>query len=180
MKHYIDGLIIVEGKNDLAFLKSFLDVEIVKTNGFDIFNADFPYIIKVSQTKKIIILSDSDEAGIKIRNKLNEKIANAYNALVDLYKCDKNGKHGVAEAEKDEIIRVLKPYFDVKSPKEAKYDTKMLSDLGLTGDSNSKTLREKICKKLSLGKCNSKTLIQRLNFLEIDIKELKETIDNGN
>ena len=179
MKHYIDGLIVVEGKTELAFLKSFLDAEIVITNGFDIFQEDFNYILRVSKTKKVIILSDSDDSGYLIRKRLNEKIPNAYNALVDISKCDKNNKHGVAECEKEEILRVLKPFIVLKTTKSQKYDLKLLSDFGLTGDSSSKLLREKICKKLSLGKCNTKTLINRLNFLEIDIKELKEAINCG-
>lgn len=179
MKHYIDGLIVVEGKTDLAFLKSFLDVEIVITNGFDIFQEDFNYILRVSKTKKVIILSDSDDSGYLIRKRLNEKIPNAYNALVDISKCDKNNKHGVAECEKEEILRVLKPFIVLKTIKSQQYDLKLLSDFGLTGDSSSKLLREKICRKLSLGKCNTKTLINRLNFLEIDIEELKEAINCG-
>ena len=75
MKHYIDGLIVVEGKTDLAFLKSFLDAEIVITNGFDIFQEDFNYILRVSKTKKVIILSDSDDSGYLIRKRLNKKSA---------------------------------------------------------------------------------------------------------
>lgn len=180
MKYYIDGLLIVEGKSDLAFLKSFLDVEIITTNGFDIPRDEIEYVLRVSQTKKIIIMSDPDAAGTLIRKRLNELIPNAFNALVDISKCDKNNKHGVAECQKEEVISVLKPYFSLEKPKTRKISIENLIEFGLTGDFDSKSRRENLCKKLKLGKCNFKTMLNRINFLQIDIQEIKEALNHGN
>lgn len=176
MKYLIDGVIIVEGKTDVAFLSSFIDAEFVTTNGYDINQLEIEFVLKASETKKIIILSDSDNAGKQIRNRLNDLIPDAYNALVDITKCDKNNKNGVAECEKDEVINVLSPYFILETPKSEKVTMQNLSQFGLTGDSNSKTLRIKVCKRLRLGICNTKNMLKRINFLGITLQEIKEAV----
>lgn len=176
MKYIIDGILIVEGKTDVAFLSSFIEAEFVTTNGYDINPDEIDFVLRVISTKKVIILSDSDKAGELIRKRLNEKLPNAMNALVDLTKCDKNGKHGVAECLKEEVISVLKPYFTIETPIRGKISLKDLAGLGLTGDSNSKELRRKLCKRLKLGVCNAKNMIKRMNFLGITLQEIKEVI----
>ena len=50
--------------------------------------------------------------------------------------------------------------------------------LGLSGDKNSSLLREKVSKKLSLGYGNSKTILKRINMLNISLDELKEIIND--
>ena len=66
----IKEAIIVEGKYDKIRLQSFLDAHIIATTGFDIFkNTETKeYIKKLAMTKGIVILTDSDYAGFKIRN----------------------------------------------------------------------------------------------------------------
>lgn len=177
MKYVIDGVIIVEGKTDVAFLSSFIDAEFVLTNGYDINKDEIDFVLAASKSKNIIILSDSDEAGNQIRNRLNKLIPNAINALVDINKCDKNNKHGVAECAKDEIISVLKPYFSLETLKRGKITLQDLSLLGLTGDSNSKILKQKVCKRLNLGICNTKNMLKRINFLGITLQEIKEAVE---
>lgn len=180
MKYYIDGLLVVEGKSDLAFLKSFLDVEIVTTNGFEIPLDEIEYVLRACKTKKVIIMSDPDEAGTIIRKRLNKLIPNAFNALVDISKCDKNNKHGVAECKKEEVISVLKPYFSLVKPNTTKISINDLMEFGLTGDFESKTKREKLCTLLKLGKCNFKMMLNRINFLQISVQEIKEALKHGN
>ena len=64
MKKYIPGIIVVEGKADENIIKSLFDVEILKTNGFDIKKEDIEFLNKVH---RVIVLTDSDKAGKTIR-----------------------------------------------------------------------------------------------------------------
>ena len=178
MKYILNGFLIVEGKDDKAYLSSFIEGEIILTNGYDLL-CDLPYIKELSKKYTPIILTDSDKAGRDIRNKLNVFIPNAINVEVDINKCNKNNKHGVAECEKDEIINKLKDYLVNNSQNIQKINQLDLINCGVV----SKEMREFIAYKFNLGKCNNKTLIHRLSMLEIckdDILKVMEEYNNGN
>ena len=66
----IKQTIIVEGKYDKIKLKSVADANIITTDGFRIFkNQEKRALIKkIAEKTGIIILTDSDSAGRKIRN----------------------------------------------------------------------------------------------------------------
>ena len=65
----LDEAVIVEGKYDKIKLSSMLDAVIIVTNGFGIFkDAEKLELIRYyARTKGIIILTDSDSAGRRIR-----------------------------------------------------------------------------------------------------------------
>ena len=51
-----------------------------------------------------------------------------------------------------------------------------LYKLGLLGNNNSKELRDKISKHFHIGKCNGKTLIKRLNMLNLSYNDIVEVL----
>ena len=178
---YLNGILIVEGKDDESLIKSFLEVHVFKTNGFDIKDEDILFLKQVEKIHKIIILSDPDDAGNMIREKLNNNLSNTYNVFIDKKYCDKNGKHGVAESEKKYILEALKEHITLESPKIGNLTKNDLNKLGLNGDSNSKRKREQISIAFSLGVCNGKTILERLNLLSISYEEIRKELEkNGN
>lgn len=66
----INEVIIVEGKYDAIKISSIVDTTIVTTDGFRIFSDEYKcsMIKQLAETNGIIILTDSDVAGFKIRN----------------------------------------------------------------------------------------------------------------
>ena len=62
--------VIVEGKYDKIKLSSVIDATIIETGGFKVFsNKDTAALIKtLAQTCGIVIMTDSDFAGFRIRN----------------------------------------------------------------------------------------------------------------
>ena len=50
--------------------------------------------------------------------------------------------------------------------------------LGLAGSENSSLKREKISKKFSLGYNNSKSLLKKINMLNISLEQLKEALND--
>ena len=66
----VDEVIVVEGKYDKIKLSSFIDGVIIETNGFGVFKdrETKELIRKLAMKKGIIVLTDSDAAGFKIRN----------------------------------------------------------------------------------------------------------------
>ena len=167
MKIFLDGVLVVEGKEDASYLSNYISSEIVTTNGFEIPNETFSYL----KDKKVIVLTDPDEAGLKIRKKLNELLPDSNNVEVDVKKCVRNVKNGVAECDIDEVLTKLKPYIVDQVDTESDITLSDLYDLGLM---NNKGLREQVCLKLKLGKCNAKTMYKRLLNNNIKLKKLCE------
>ena len=82
--------IVVEGIYDKIKLSRFIDSVIIVTNGFCVFSDDriLESIKKMADETGIVILTDSDSAGFKIRNYIKqslpkEKVKHAY--VPDVY-----------------------------------------------------------------------------------------------
>ena len=119
MKIALDGILVVEVKEDASYLSSFISSEIVILNGFELAEETINYL----KGKRIIALIDPDDAGKEIRKKLNSIIDNVINVEVDINKCSRGKKNGVAECEIDHIINALSPYFDKKDTRKTKSST---------------------------------------------------------
>ena len=169
MKIYLDGILVVEGKEDASYLSNYIASEIVTTNGFEIPKETITYL----KDKKVIVLTDPDEAGKRIREKLNEILPNSINVEVDIKKCVRNTKNGVAECDIEEVLTKLKPYSINQKDNESDISLTDLYNLGLM---NNKDLRERVCEILKLGKCNAKTLYKRLLNNNIKLEQLCEII----
>ena len=167
MKIFLDGILVVEGKEDVSYLSNYISSEIVTTNGFEIPREKISYL----KDKKVIVLTDPDEAGLKIRQKLNELLSNSINVEVDIKKCIRDTKNGVAECEINEVLTKLKPYSVHEKSSESDITMSDLYELGLI---NNKDLREQVCQKLNLGKCNAKTMYKRLLNNNIKLEQLYE------
>ena len=67
---YLNGVLLVEGKDDESLIKSFLECYIFKTNGYDLKKEDITFYKELSKRHNIIVLTDPDAAGEKIRKVL--------------------------------------------------------------------------------------------------------------
>ena len=115
----IKSPVIVEGKYDKIKLSSILDAVIIETDGFGIFNdkEKQKLIRKLAETKGLLILTDSDSAGFKIRSFIGgmvpeDQIKHAY--IPDIFgkekrktEASKEGKLGVEGVPKGKIIEAL-------------------------------------------------------------------------
>ena len=176
MKRHLNSILVVEGKEDASYLSNYIASEIVVVNGFELNDNLISYL----KNKKVIVLTDPDEAGKTIRKQLNDKLNNVDNVEIDIAKCSRGHKNGVAECEIDEIMDKLSPFFVEKFPSESLITS---SDLYSLGISNNKQLREYVCKKMNLGNCNNKRLLKRIrsNNVELDLlKTIVKKYKNGN
>ena len=171
MKHHIDQVIVVEGKADEAYLSSFIDAVFVTTNGYEIPKEEIEFLNNPRNKNGVIVLTDSDEAGKQIRNRLDNLLINKTHVEVDVVKCNKNNKHGVAECEKEELLNVLKRHFVEKK------QSFQLSLSDLVGLSIDKEKRDHLRKVFELGKCNSKAFLKRINYLNINKEELSKELN---
>lgn len=176
MKTKINGIIVVEGKTDVAFLSQFLDAEFVITNGSEISAKTIEYLKNCRENRDIFVLTDPDSPGKRIRDVLDSEIPNLKHCFVSKEKSIKHNKVGVAESTKEEVLNALKNH--IVSTKEPVGNIKMsqLIELGLVGVENSDIKREKVCNKFHLGFCNAKTFLKRLNNCGITIDEVRNAL----
>lgn len=171
MKKIINGIIVVEGSNDVSLLSSIINSEFVSLNGLELKN--IKYLKKVSSLKPIYLLTDPDEEGKRIRAKVKNIIPTCIDIEIDINKCNKNNKKGVAECDIEEIYRVFSNYWNDELTCYKNNEIEQLL-LELRSDKNSKSIRESICKKIDIENCNQKTFEQRIKSLQIS----REEIDN--
>ena len=194
----IDRVVIVEGKYDKIKLSSILDAVIIPTDGFGIFNdkEKQKLIRKAADTKGLLIITDSDSAGFKIRSFIKGivpagKIKHAY--IPDIFgkekrktEPSKEGKLGV-EGIKPEIITEALEKAGVLCEETTEINKREITKLdlyedGLSGKPDSDALRKKLLKHLDLPeRLTSNALVQILNtFLTFEeYKNSVEAIKNG-
>lgn len=169
MKKIINDVLVVEGSNDASYISSLVEALIVTTNGYEIPDKEIDFLKHLPKGKKVLILTDSDKAGGEIRQRLNDKLDNLENIYVDINQCNKNNKHGVAECDKNELLKVLKPYIN-EGVTQNRLTTNDLVKIGV----NTKDKRDYLAKELHLGNCNNKTLLKRINYLGISLQKVNE------
>lgn len=176
MKTNINAIIVVEGKSDIAFLSSFINAEFVSTNGSDVPEATIDYLLNQSSGKSIIVLTDPDAPGEKIRHKLDSRITGLKHCRVFKKDAIKKGKVGIAETNVDAVIEALN--FPISQNKRTQGLLKAgdLFKLGLVGRADSASLREYIAGRFHLGYVNGKQLLKRINSLNIPYHQLEETL----
>ena len=68
MKSIVKPVIVVEGTSDVNKLSLLVDADYVVTNGSEVSRETLRYIKELSKTRQIIILTDPDYPGERIRN----------------------------------------------------------------------------------------------------------------
>ena len=172
----IKEVIVVEGKSDKQLLESFLDADILMTNGSAIDGFDKEYLIELAKTRGVIIFTDPDYPGLKIRNELSSYLDVCKHAFIDKKKAIKNNKVGVAETNKEDILEALENVVTFDKFNKGTLIANDLYELHIAGN-NSKENKEKIINHYHLGKCNSKTLLKRLNMLGLNRKDLEKILN---
>lgn len=170
MKQFIDAIIIVEGNHDAAKISKHFETNFVITNGYD-FNEKDAIFLKKYCKKPIILLTDSDVAGDKIRENILKKLPFVINEKVNINCCNKNGKHGVAECSDEEIFRVLSKYVSTNSKCGI-----TRSDINLL--KLDKLRRKFLIETLSLGNIiTNKELVSRLNFIDANLQDIVKILN---
>lgn len=185
----LDQVIVVEGKYDKIKVGQIFDTEIITTDGFGIFKNDkkLEYMRRVAQKRGIITLTDSDGAGLVIRNHIksvlnNENVYYAYIPQLEGKERRKArpGKEGLlgVEGVKDDVIikAVMSCGIEAAHEKKKERLTKGdMYDLGLSGGQRSAEKRKRLAKSLDLpDNISANSLLDALNILctKDDIKEL--------
>ncbi len=176
----INEAVIVEGKYDKIKLSTILDTVIVETDGFAIFkDKEKQQLIRfLAEKRGIIIMTDSDGAGFKIRSFLkgilkNDNVKNVY--IPDIYgkekrktEASKEGKLGVEGMTPQAITEALEKagvlYRENSKKKGREITHTDFFEDGISGGENSSHIRKELARSLGLPeKISSSALLKIIN-----------------
>ena len=155
--------VIAEGRYDKARLANIFDAPIIETGGFGIYKnpAKRELIKKLSRGDGIIIVTDPDKAGFRIRNYIKNfcvggKIWDVYLPDVQGKEPRKNApsKEGLLGAEGIDDALIVEAFRLAGVTEEAgegkEFSKSFFAEIGLSGGSGSAALRKKLATKLGL------------------------------
>lgn len=187
--------VLVEGKYDKIKLSNIISSPIISLGGFSVFNnkEKLALIRRLSVQKGIIVLTDSDKAGMFIRGKLKgfvnkEKLKNVYVPRIHGKERRKNkpSKEGILGVEGIDsvLLRSLLERFSADTD-EAKFKGAHITSAefyadGFSGGSNSENKRKLLARELALPtNMTSKALLEAINMLvtRAEYEQAKHTVN---
>lgn len=162
---HIDRPVVTEGRYDKIKLESVIDALIITTDGFGIFrDAELKkYLRFISEKNGLIVLTDSDRAGFRIRAYIRsvvgaDKVTDLY--IPDVYGKERRkeapsaeGKLGVEGIDADILRELFTAY--ARPAADAENDSQKLTvfdlyEAGLSGKKDSAKLRREVLRALGL------------------------------
>ncbi len=175
----IKETIVVEGRDDFINLRRVIESDIITTNGYGLNKKIIDRIRFAYKKNNIIIFTDPDSAGDRIRKRLTEMFPNAKHAFLSVEEALKDGDIGIENASKEAILDALSRV-RTKVDREAIFTKKDLYLHGLIGLDNSSKLRNKVGRILGIGYGNSNQFLLRLNSYGITKEELMSALEKAN
>ena len=175
--------IVVEGRYDKNKVSQIFDTTVIEVGGFGLFrDPDKTDLLRrIAQTRGIVVLTDSDGAGLLIRNRIKSCIGDGkvYHAYIpEIYgkekrkqKPSKEGMLGVEGVSDDIIIEAVRKSGAMQecSNNEKLLTKELMYELGLSGKNDSKNARMRMIRELALPKnLSANALMDAVNALAFD------------
>lgn len=169
----IKEIIVVEGKSDTALLKELFEVDTIETHGLALDKKTLELIKEANKTRGVIVLTDPDFPGKKIRDQIQTVVPNCKHAFVSKKDATGKKKLGIAEANKEAVVLALENMvsFDVDNQNITWHE---FIDLDIIGNKQRRLL---VYDLFNLGYGNVKTLFKRLNMVGISKEDVLKKLD---
>lgn len=174
----IQEVIVVEGRDDTIRLRTYFEIETIETNGSAINAQTLAVIAQAQQQRGVIVFTDPDYPGEKIRKTIMQAIPGVKHAHLRRDECmAKNGKVGIEHAKRPALERALSA---VATPKQPQADTvtwEQLIQLDLIVGQKAKRDRELLAVHFHLGHVNAKQFYKRLQMFGVSAKQIVDYIE---
>lgn len=169
-------VLVVEGKSDTAAIKHALEADTIETGGFTLAPATLRKIEAAYKKRGIIILTDPDGAGNRIRRYLTERFPEAGQAFIPRIEATANNDIGVEQASPQAILAALNKVRHHEFNPVCEFTERDLMANGLSGGSMASARRDKMAALLGVGYGNAKTFLQRLNTYGVTRAEFEAAL----
>ena len=178
----IREVLIVEGKMDVVAINKAVEADCIITGGFTLNRRTLDNIQHAYNRRGIIILTDPDSAGERIRKFLTQRFPNAKHAFVPRLDATANNDIGIEQASPQAIRAALERVRTLSFEPTNEFSMPDLINNQLNGSPDAVERRSKLGERLGLGFANAKNFLRRLNHYGVTRAEfnaaLKE-IDHG-
>lgn len=181
----IEEIIVVEGKSDTKRVQQVVEADTIETNGSALSEETLLKIEHAEKVRGVIVFTDPDFSGEKIRKQITEVVPTAKHAFISRKKGEpqkKGNSLGVEHASDETIIEALR---NVSTPTTDSFDSEIKNEdlirFGLIAGPHAKGRRESLGEKLNIGYTNGKQLKKRLKMFHIEkeifTKAMKEILE---
>ncbi|MDY3974292.1 ribonuclease M5 [uncultured Veillonella sp.] len=171
-------VLVVEGKSDVQQIAKAIEADCIMTEGFTLRKAVLKQIQYAYEKRGIIILTDPDTAGERIRRFLSKKFPNAQHAFIPREDAIANNDLGVEQASPEAIRKALASLHTHTMTSSEEFSISDIIRHGLSGAPNSVARRDKLGALLGIGYGNSKQFLYRLNHYGISREEFDAAVLN--
>ncbi|AQP53541.1 ribonuclease M5 [Vagococcus penaei] len=179
-KIQIEEIIVVEGKDDTKRIQEVVIADTIETNGSAINQETLEKISHAQTIRGVIIFTDPDFSGEKIRKQVQEAVPQAKHAFINRKNSvpkKKGGSLGVEHASDEVILDALRL---VSTPTTEVYQSDIPTDYliysGLIAGKHARKRREQLGDILRIGYTNGKQLRKRLDMFQIDLSTLQDAL----
>ena len=172
----IKEVIVVEGRDDITAVKQAVDAEIIAVGGFGINKKVIDRIKEAQKRKGVIVLTDPDFAGEKIRNIISKRVKGIKHAYISQKDGLKDGDIGVENAKPEVILKALENAKITVEEKNEFFNMMDMYHFKLTGSKDSKQRRIWLGNILGIGYGNANQIVSRLNNYGVSKEEFIEAV----
>ncbi|WP_027410122.1 ribonuclease M5 [Anoxybacteroides tepidamans] len=165
----IKEIIVVEGRDDTVAIQRAVAADTIETNGSAINDETIERIKLAKEKRGVIIFTDPDFPGEKIRKTIAERVPGCKHAFLPKQSAlAKRGKGvGVEHASVEAIRKALENVYEETDEWNEDITLDDLLAAGLIGGSLAKTRRQRLGQLLKIGYTNGKQLHKRLRMFQI-------------
>lgn len=167
----IKEIIVVEGKSDAAAVLRAIDAQCIITYGYSLPHSVIEQIKRVKEQRGVIILTDPDYAGERIRERINKLVPGCKNAFIAREDAMAENDIGVECASAATILIALSRVRTEEYVCRAEFTVEDLMRNGLVGKGGAAVKRNEVGKVLGIGYANAKQFLRRLNTYGVTREE---------
>lgn len=175
----IKEIIVVEGKDDTAAIRRAVQAETIETGGSAL-NAEVLESIRLAQQRRgVIIFTDPDHAGEKIRSRIAEAVPGCKHAFLDRNKAKskKGAGIGVEHADPEAIRLALKQVKTERADVAPEITREDLLRAGLIVHPDAAARRDVMGRLLHIGYANGKQFYNRCKKFRISREEFFRALE---
>lgn len=173
----IKEVIVVEGKQDIVAVSRAVEADFIITNGFSLRPHTLAAIKSAYEKRGILIFTDPDSAGERIRRFLAKRFPNAKHAFLSQEEAYANNDIGVEQASPEAILAAIR---SARTSSIEITETFTMTDLvanGLSGGADAAARRNELGRRVGVGYANGKTFLHRLNHYGVTREEFERALE---
>ena len=172
----IKEVLVVEGKMDVVAIDKAVEADCIITEGFNLKPQALDSIAKAYQKRGIIIMTDPDSAGERIRRFLTKRFPEAKHAFIPKEDATANNDIGIEQASPEAIRTALAKVRTMDWEPTNNFTGADMLRAGISGSPAASEKRAKLGAVLGIGYANAKTFLQRLNHYGITRQEFQQAV----